>query len=356
MSTLAINFSARPVQPALSPEERKALCSLRSTAPLVSLHAPPAPPSLPSRPSVAVCFFGLLARYRHAIPGRCSIDRTGTGCTESIELTRALAYPTFATRVLGANPQYEVDVFLHTWTVAHEDELRRLFKPRGAAFGMARLAGRTIAPRTAWFGWPGDASPGMFASIDIVLELKREAELARGAVYDFVLLTRPDLMWLSDFRFEALNPTLFYMANYCEESMLSSGCSTRTTKLRTCRNFRTCENATEKHACRLQRMVPSATNAPDWYFAGSSDLIDVVFHNLTWDLERYCFNPTYAMSSNHKVIAGRLESLKLWGRVGRYLHHGYDLIFIRSIFVEVQLPVPSLGSNPGRADPPDLLL
>ena len=103
-------------------------------------------------------------------------------------------------------------------------------------------------------------------------------------------------------------------------------------------------------------MVPSATNAPDWYFAGSSDLIDVVFHNLTWDLERYCFNPTYAMSSNHKVIAGRLESLKLWGRVGRYLHHGYDLIFIRSIFVEVQLPVPSLGSNPGRADPPDLLL
>ena len=56
------------------------------------------------------------------------------------------------------------------------------------------------------FGWPSDASPGMWASIEIVLDLKRQIERQRGAAYTWVLLTRPDLMWLSDFRFASLNP------------------------------------------------------------------------------------------------------------------------------------------------------
>ncbi len=353
MSTLAINRTARPPVPELSPNARKQQC--------VKRELPPNTLRTTSPPSVAVCFFGMLARYKKIKPTSCrQYDAKSSECAEDVWLTRELAQPSFVARVVRANPQMAFDVFLHTWSVAAEPIVRRYFRPRAAAFGPAALGGRSVSPADMLFGWPRDTSPGMWASIEIVLDLKRQIERQRGAAYTWVLLTRPDLMWLSDFRFASLNPELLYMANVCVEAREAPeppvtrspppppqpppppraqhhpGATTRALRsdwhlplpwrsrspppsslsplppppLRAppppppplpCTAPPHPSDYSRVGGCQPRALRPSKTYAPDWYFAGASALIDLVFHNLTWDIERYCFAASFAMSSNHKV-------------------------------------------------------
>lgn len=322
MSTLSTNWSARPLQPVLLPHERKALCGRRG-------HATPLPlgPHGPRGPSgVAVCFFGMLARLHKAGTGACrAYNEADPHCKEDFGLTQHLAVPSFQNRVIDANPNQKIDIFLHTWGTQYEAKLRKLYAPRAAAFGVSPLAGKKVAPATMWWGWPSGSAPGMFASIEVVLSLKRAAEREDGKEYKWVLLARPDLFWLADFRFASLNSSLLYLANYCQDADRAPAPA------------RCTEGAAETD-CREVRMRPFGTTAPDYYFAGASSLIDTIFSNLTWEIERYCFTASRMYTGNHKVIHGRLDSLGIWGSVGRYLVHEHDLVTLRDSFLYRRLP------------------
>ena len=274
--------------------ERRMQCANFSRAKPV---APPPARGAPCR--VAACFFGLLSRYSRDGP-------------EDAWLTLQLALPSFESRVVGANPSCSVDTFVHTWSSsAQQDaELRERLKPRAAHFGSPLPLGSNLS-RTGTYGWPGGGSPGALASIDRVLELKREAEAQDGRLYTWVLLTRLDIIWLVPFGFGLLHPDLLYLANYC---------------------------ALETSEGRCRALQPSNTDAPDYYFAGASALVDHAFVNLTRDLEHYCFFATHNMAGNHKVLSGRIESLGLWRHgIGRYLYHAFDVALIREYFVDHML-------------------
>lgn len=153
----------------------------------------------------------------------------------------------------------------------------------------------------------------MFESIQLVLELKRRAEVQQGAQYSWVLLLRHDIAWQATFIFSELHPRRFYVANSCDVSPDDRG-------------------------SRCRALVPSITPAVDFYFAANSSTIDRVFLNVTRDIEHFCFYATRASASNHKVIDGRLISLGLWPSVDRYLYHHFDVSMLRNTFIDHGLP------------------
>ena len=338
MTTLELNQSSSTLQPVLLPHERRRLCPA---------HAPTIPqPALPvsSVPDVAICLFGMLARYIKRHPTSCRVySGENSGCKEDMWLTRAVGYSSLSARVIQPNSaRYSIDVFVHTWSEEASDFVHKTFKPRAASFGKL---GRTLPPASFSFGWPPDAAPGMFASIDSVLDLKRRAEQERGSLYHWVLLARIDLVWLSTFQFDVLDPSLLYLANKCVEDrkQLKNVRQASTPCASPVRSGHTSSPAAAAHAveppvCRQVRLKPSSTTAPDWYFAANSTLIDHAFRNVTWYLERYCFRPTFMMSGNHKVVAGYWAWLGLWRLAGRYLQRSFDFAMLRDKFVDRALP------------------
>jgi hypothetical protein len=151
----------------------------------------------------------------------------------------------------------------------------------------------------------------MWASIQIVLELKRQAEVEDGLAYTWVLLLRHDIAWQARLVFSELNPTLLYLANACFIERTATG--------------------------RCRALTSSPTPAVDYYFAGASFLMDRIFLDVTRDLEHFCFYASRASSSNHKVVDGRLEKLGLWPRVGRHLYHAIDVELLRDYYIDHML-------------------
>lgn len=312
MSQLLLDAAGESV---LSPGERRAACK-NFTPPAAVAPAP----TQSAQCRVALCFFGLLARYRKLSSNPCrQYNATATECHQDDFLSAHLAWPTIATRIRDANPECEFTTFVHSWTESAAPLIRRILRPRASAFGMRR--GYNISAAVPRLGWPPSASPGMFASIQQVLDLKRRAEAKDGVAFTWVLLTRLDVAWIARFSFTALNPRLFYMANSCGMMANDTG---------RCRGLR---------AGPTTHVGPTPAYAVDFYFAATSALIDRVFLNLTRDLEHFCFLATWAASSNHKVIDGRLEYLGLWkDLVGRYLFHSIDVVIVREDFVDRVVP------------------
>ena len=246
-----------------------------------------APAAPPATCSLAVCFFGMLARYD---------DSRGAHFT-NLWLTEHVAFASVRERILVPNTACATDVFVHSWHPQHAEFVRRVLRPRLDEFGMR-----------------ADQRTGMFLSIERVLELRRRAEQERGAAYVWVLLTRPDVVWMADLRFASLSPSLLYVANWCK----ADAARTRVEGDRSCRSLRVFAPTTHQ-----------LDGVPDYFFAGSPTLLDRVFIGLAAGLERGSFAPARRSCCNHAIVAGRLKALRLWGSLGRVLWHHMDVENIR---------------------------
>ena len=248
-----------------------------------------APAEASARASVAICIFGTLARFD---------DARGAHYT-NLWLTQMVVRASLDDRVIGANPGWEFDLFVHSWQV-----------------DLAPFIERTFQPRRSEYGLRADGRSGMFLSIERVLELRREVEQKRGAAYDWVLLTRPDVVWMRDFAIRRLNPSLFYVANWCVTTPVAPRLA-----------------VPPGGSCRPLELFAPETHqlegVPDYYFLAAAAMADRVFDGITTDLARGAFSPTARSCCNHAIVAGRLQQLGLWARLGRALYHHMDLENLR---------------------------
>lgn len=242
-------------------------------------------PDTPHRRTIAVCFYGMLARlYKGRL---CWLNGCkGDGSNANVWLTEHVAYASFLSNVVTANPSFDFDVFLHTWDTVHEAHLQRLYRPRIAAFGALPV---NISKPVVSHGWPATSTPPMFASIEHVLSLKRRAEVEQGHQYDWAMVTRFDVVWLFPLPLAHMNSKLLYLANWCQA-----------------KEARVPVAQADDESCHAlgvyERMLP-----PDYYLAANSSHMDSFFGNLTSELESFKFLATREGTGNHKVIAGRIR-------------------------------------------------
>ena len=288
------------------------------------------------RPRVALCLFGLLARYnkgKHCYLTGCAQD----GNTMNRWLTEHVAHASLLANIIAANPGFEVETFLHTWDTPNADFVRALYRPLRASFG--RIPGvqvLTPVPRAA-NGWPGGSSPPMFASIEQVLRLKRQEEADRGFVYEWVILTRFDVVWLFPVPLSHMEAKLLYVANWC--IAVDRRPSTATPAALLAHTSRGSRGAAEDESCHGLK-VYEPTIPPDYYFAASSSVIDHFFFNISAELQAFTFFGTREGTANHKVLNGRIKQLGT--RVGRALVHNLDLAIVRDSSFNMDQRLPCL--------------
>ena len=91
-----------------------------------------------------------------------------------------------------------VDVFLHTWSVDHEDKLIEAYKPVKCKAEPQHLFSEDTRQQAIYSRWAG---------VKEVLKLVQES----GQEYDFILLTRYDIAFLVDFEFSKYDNNNFYV-------------------------------------------------------------------------------------------------------------------------------------------------
>ena len=152
--------------------------------------------------------------------------------------------------------------------------------------------------------------PGAFVSIERGLGLLQST----GLDFQWVVLTRWDVVFYTDYRLDLLSPALFYLPNICSVAAEAGSESC--------------------HALgpMLEREVEEEY-APDWVFAGSPSLVKAVFVDILSDFFNGYFDLTFIGYKNHGLLAVRLGSLQHQGviAVGRYKYEGIDFDFIREL-------------------------
>jgi len=110
------------------------------------------------------------------------------------------------------------DVFLHSWSKEQEDDLMEIYSPKKAVIEKQR--GFPINRSLPLLGDKGNLESVMsiiksrFYSSQKVISLKSEYEKENKFKYDFVFISRFDLIWHTPLIFENLDPSYFYVANW----------------------------------------------------------------------------------------------------------------------------------------------
>ena len=113
-------------------------------------------------------------------------------------------YSSFYKHFLSEN---NVDVFFHTWDVNYEKELIHKYNPKKYKVEPQIVFNDTVkGPRDRV-----QAHYSRWYSTKVVNNLKRDYELEHNFKYDFVLLSRFDMMWNTNIIFEGYDPSLFYI-------------------------------------------------------------------------------------------------------------------------------------------------
>jgi hypothetical protein len=154
--------------------------------------------------------------------------------------------------------------------------------------------------------------PGAFVSIERGLKLVQNT----GLDFEWVILTRWDVVFYTDYRLDLLSPALFYLPNVCSVAADAD--------LRSCHSLGPMLSPDDE-----------AEYAPDWVFAGSPGTVRAVFIDmLTHFFDGYFEVSAFAFGhKNHGLIGCLLGSLQAQGviSVGRYKYELLDFDFIREL-------------------------
>lgn len=173
------------------------------------------------------------------------------------------------------------DVFLHSWSVGLEKELCGLYRPKKAIFIpqeqfatnrhlLAKEQHEEFIVKSKWY------------SVQEVMGLKRVYEQAQGFVYDWVMLSRFDLLWFVDFDFSKLSPG-FHAANFNDPPTGKSGHTHRNRSLKEKRLLDLWflgNSASMDKLATLYSYLPEYIPADIHKYSGASKLIDP--HRYVW--------------------------------------------------------------------------
>jgi hypothetical protein len=108
------------------------------------------------------------------------------------------------------------DVFIHSWSKEQENDLMKIYSPKKAIIEEQRqfkfdeslpwLGGKTRAPVRNFL------VKSRFYSSQQAMKLKREYEKENNFRYDFVMITRYDLIWLTPIDLKELDSDNFYIS------------------------------------------------------------------------------------------------------------------------------------------------
>ena len=156
-----------------------------------------------------------IAILMHGLAG--SSNKYGTGDQFDV----SISHSHFLERILNANPNCEIDIFMHSWSTSHEKTVIDLYNPKDYIFedqihfDFRYVVGDTSLPmnegRTKngiFFGMENIRFHSLFSrwySASIVNKLKNKYAKTNSIEYDLVMLTRYDLAYLESFVFEKMN-------------------------------------------------------------------------------------------------------------------------------------------------------
>lgn len=146
---------------------------------------------------LAFCLFGIVG-------GRAGKNGAGG----DVDFTKC--YESYVSNIFQ---KHNVDVYIHTWSVQHEKALRKLYNPVTSLFEAQRQF-ETCEPYKA----------DKFRSLSRWYSTQQVLSMVNGQ-YDWVMLSRFDLIWLHRFEFETLEPGKFYLANYNVPGVRENQCA-----------------------------------------------------------------------------------------------------------------------------------
>jgi hypothetical protein len=148
---------------------------------------------------IALCLTGILGGSK----GKAG-DKSG----DSKQILN-LAYPHFQRHILSQN---DVDVFIHSYDVDLEEDIRAVFKPKASVFEEETLTydipahlDNTKRVQQHFSRWN---------SIQEAVRLQDFFSKSFDTKYDLVMVSRFDLAWVKDVDFSQLDPNYFYVANW----------------------------------------------------------------------------------------------------------------------------------------------
>jgi len=114
-----------------------------------------------------------------------------------------IAFQHYKKHILKKN---DVDVFIHTWSVAEKDNLINLYNPRKSVFEQQIMFDvsqtKLHSTKSRWY------------SSKKSIELKRQYELEENFTYDWVILSRFDVVFFTDLILSNFQADHFYAANW----------------------------------------------------------------------------------------------------------------------------------------------
>jgi len=121
----------------------------------------------------------------------------------------------------------DVDIFIHSWSVKHKENLNKLYLPKKSFFEPQKKF--PFNKSLLFFGGKGKKnvekySPlinSRFYSSKEVISLKKSYEKENNFKYDFVMVSRFDLMWLIPLNFNNFNPKYFYISNWNNRNIVN---------------------------------------------------------------------------------------------------------------------------------------
>ncbi len=135
------------------------------------------------KPRIALCLFGIV--------GGCD-GKNGLGGDIDFEF----CYKYYKENIIDCN---DTDVFIHTWSIQHQEALQKLYKPKLAIYEPQKEFKSNILSR--WY------------SHNKSLQLRQLYEKDNKIKYDFVLVSRFDLIWFTKIDFNSLDRNYFYISN-----------------------------------------------------------------------------------------------------------------------------------------------
>ena len=143
---------------------------------------------------VALCLYGLVG-------GKVGKDGKGGNVDYMI------AYEHYKKHIFDKN---NVDVFIHSWSIDLEQELKEIYKFKKSIFQKQK--------RFAWLDRRNNDQKhraySRWYSSKKTIELKREYEIEKGFVYDWVMVSRLDLAFFTDVIFDTYDPDYFYASHW----------------------------------------------------------------------------------------------------------------------------------------------
>ena len=151
----------------------------------------------------ALCLRGAVAKKTDRYSFKDSIY---TESSEYINFTAV--YNSVKRHIIDANPDYDVDVFIHSWSYDLKEKLITLYQPKRSLFEDNRLFNAKIEDKCITPSDFGGISQAL--AIRKVIELKEAYEEHEDFKYDIVVIFRPDVLIWRDMVFLSYDLSYFY--------------------------------------------------------------------------------------------------------------------------------------------------